>query len=172
MRYEQAETANRRELNLYQEITLTRGMVSVVDESDFGPLGFFNWRVQACSGKFYAAMTGADGKVVLLHRFLMNAPRGFDVDHINGDGLDNRRSNLRVCTHAENLRNRKVQKNARLGLKGIYQDGRSGKWRARLCFKGRHMYLGKALDTPEEAARVYDAAARIHYGKFAVLNFP
>jgi hypothetical protein len=109
-----------------------------------------------------------------LARLIMGNPRGLDVDHKNRDTLDNRRENLRVCTRQQNLRNRRGWSST--GYKGVrYRKARTGKGRE--CYEawigvdGRHVYLGRGR-TPEEAARLYDHAARERFGEFAYLNFP
>jgi len=105
-----------------------------------------------------------DGKKVLASRLLMNPQNGMVVDHINGDTLDNRRSNLRVCTQAQNLRNRKMSKCSSSGFKGVYATGE--RWRARITSKGDRFYLG-SFDNPEAAHEAYCRAAKILHGDFA-----
>jgi hypothetical protein len=109
-----------------------------------------------------------------LARLIMEAPPGTDVDHANGDTLDNQRGNLRVCTRQQNLQNRRGWSST--GFKGVrYRKARPGKTRE--CYEawigvdGRHVYAGRAR-TPEDAARLYDQAAVEHFGEFARLNFP
>lgn len=109
-----------------------------------------------------------NGRLVMLHRFLIGSDPPM-VDHINGDPLDNRRSNLRVATNAENQRNRGPQKNNRSGMKGVTRN-RKG-WMARIKVDGKPMHLG-TFSSPDEAARAYDLAAQVHHGQFARLNFP
>lgn len=107
-------------------------------------------------------------KVVQLHRWIMDAKPGQVVDHINGDRMDNRRENLRLCTVAQNIRNQKPRA-SRSGLKGVFK--KRGRWQASYTFEGKKIYIGN-FSTPEEAARAYDAAAREAFGEFALLNFP
>lgn len=107
-------------------------------------------------------------KVVQLHRWIMDAQAGQVVDHINGDRMDNRRENLRLCTVAQNIRNQKLRA-SKSGFKGVFE--KRGKWQASYTFEGKKIYIGK-FSTPEEAARAYDAAAREAFGEFALLNFP
>lgn len=111
---------------------------------------------------------------IYLHRAVTNAPDGMFVDHINGDPFDNRRANLRICTRAENQRNRTKQRNNRSGYKGVYAwAGRydSGKWIARVGINGGSVKVGVFTD-PVEAAHAYDKAAKRIHGAFASLNFP
>tara|TARA_R100001163_G_scaffold65495_1_gene62894 strand:- start:128 stop:757 length:630 start_codon:yes stop_codon:yes gene_type:complete len=136
-----------------------------------------------------------------IHRVVMNAPLGMDVDHINGDPLDNRKENLRTCTRRDNIRNSKIRRDSASGFKGVYyvrtpayqnflkngptlkKDGTPRKdqpqplakpWRARMETRprpGRKHELGH-YETAEEAARAYDKKAIEEYGEFANLNFP
>ena len=86
------------------------------------------------------------------------------IDHINGNNLDNRFSNLRLATHGQNLMNRGPQKNNKLGIKGVYQRG--NKYRSHICKKGKRQALG-SFDTPEEASAAYKRAAKEQFGEFA-----
>lgn len=111
---------------------------------------------------------------MLLHRELMGLGEfveGVIIDHINGNRLDNRRSNLRVTDRTGNRRNTSVQNNNKAGYKGVGPKKHGQPWRARITVDGKSLYLG-AFDTPEEAARAYDAAALEHFGEYAWLNFP
>lgn len=106
-----------------------------------------------------------------LHRVLMN-PGNLMVDHINGDGLDNRRVNLRLATNAENQRNRRLNRNSTSGFKGVTASGNVlNPWAAHIRHVGRRHHLG-LFPTREEAARAYDEAARRLFGAFALPNFP
>jgi hypothetical protein len=106
-----------------------------------------------------------------LHRLIMNPPKGMMVDHINGDGLDNRRANLRVCTNAENGRNQRLSKNNKSGYKGVSWFKRDKKWRSKIKHEGKSRCIG-LFDCPEKAARAYDAVAKELFGEYANLNFP
>lgn len=104
-----------------------------------------------------------------LHRIIVNAPRGMCVDHINGNTLDNRRSNLRICTRHENTMNQRVRKNNTSGKKGVRFIKGQAQWSARISVKGKRLHLGY-FASAEEAGAAYDQAALIHYGPFAHLN--
>ena len=97
-----------------------------------------------------------------MHRVILNAPPGVEVDHINGNGLDNRRSNLRLATRAQGQANRGRFKSNKSGYKGVHFDKQLGKWK--LAFSAH-------FDTAEEAAQMYDRIARIVFGEYAKTNF-
>ena len=106
-----------------------------------------------------------------IHRLITEAPKGMHVDHINGNPLDNRKSNLRICTHAENQRNRGANKNNTSGYKGVSWHKRNKKWACQIKHNYKKIHVGNYA-TPEEAARAYDAKAKEFQGEFAYLNFP
>jgi hypothetical protein len=106
-----------------------------------------------------------------MHRLILNInSRHVHIDHINGNGLDNRRENIRVCTLAENNRNRRSYKNNRIGFKGVSETVQGKRWNARITNNGNVLSLG-SHSSPEEAARAYDTAAKKLHGEFANLNF-
>ena len=151
------------------ELPLSKGKVTIIDAADFEKVGHLKWYYS--SGGYACRTKKVNGKkrTVQLHRVLMDAPDKKQVDHINGDTLDNRSANLRLCTQAENKRNRKA-----IGGKSKYvgvRPGRRNAWRAQIKTNGKYLYLGLYL-TEKAAARAYDAAARKLYGEFASLNFP
>lgn len=153
-------------------LALTKGLHSKVSVSDLPTLVKYRWHVSGATKKSYAATLNRDGKSMYLHRFLMADQLTEEmkfVDHINGDSLDNRRENLRVCSRVENNRNRKRPSGR---YKGIVKrkDTGGNKWRAIVNIDGKQVYFGQ-YDTPEEAARAYDKAAKELFGEFANLNF-
>jgi len=107
-----------------------------------------------------------------IHRLIMDAPKGMCVDHINGNPLDNRKSNLRICTRSENMRNRGAQKNNTSGYKGVSWHKHKKKWGCKINkHNGKQIHVGYYKDK-EEAARAYDKKAKEFHGEFAKLNFP
>ncbi len=158
-----------------KQIQLTRGMVALVDGEDFERINTYKWCVlKHHSGRFYAIrFTGPRifRKVIYMHRDVMNAPRRIEVDHIHPeDTLDNRKANLRLCTHAENLHNHKKNTNNTSGYKGVSWNSRYHRWEAKIGFDNKHIWLG-IFGTAEDAARAYDNAAKEHHGEFAKTNF-
>lgn len=153
-----------------REIALPRGMVALVDDEDFALVSRRTWspsRNDGNGGTFYA-VSGASPRV-LMHVLILGSEPGTQIDHINGNGLDNRRSNLRRCSRAQNAANRAKQRGTFTSrFKGVSRLA-SG-WRAYIT-AGRFIYLG-TFATEEDAARAYDAAAVEHFGEFARLNFP
>lgn len=158
------------------EVPLTKGRVAKIDRQDMLIIGRWCWMVhQGSKGREYASRSqrsNGKGGTILMHRWIMEPPPGMVVDHINGDTLDNRRVNLRVCTQQQNVANQKVAR--RRGSKSPYRGvARScgGRWTARTNI-GRVPVSHGTYDTPEEAARVYDRVIRAAFGEFATLNFP
>lgn len=145
------------------------GLVAVIDESDADAVFAHaaSWRLdRQANGTLLYARAG-DG--IYLHRLILEAPRGVHVDHVNGNGLINCRANLRLATSGQNLRNQRARTTSTSGMKGIYP--RRGRWEAKIVLNYQPIRIGR-FDTPEEAARAYDAKARELFGEFARLNFP
>jgi hypothetical protein len=132
------------------EIKLTRGKVAVVDRDDYKRLSKYRWHYMAIG---YAA-TDIDYKKIYMHRMIMDTPKNMDTDHINSDKLDNRKVNLRVCSHAKNMQNTKKRCDNKSGYKGVTWFARDKKWRARIVLNGIYKHLGY-FDTPQEASAVY-----------------
>lgn len=154
------------------EVPLSRGQVALIDEADLERVSRHNWHANPTTydkDKFYA-VTSIKGATTYLHRFILEAPKGLLVDHRNRDTLDCRRANLRLATRVQNNVNRlEATTQPYRGIERLPLPTRC--WRARIQVKGRQVRLGRFW-TAEEAARAYDAAARKHYGEFAMLNFP
>ena len=151
-----------------REIPLTRGLVALVDDEDAEWLGQWRWTVLIQPGKKYVWRYFRQNErrvAVRMHRLILSPPAGMLVDHRNGNGLDNRRSNLRIATFSQNNQNMRMQSDNATGFKGISRRP-SGKFRARIAFEGKQIFLGN-FPTPEEAHAVYREAAREYFGEFA-----
>ena len=158
-----------------KEIPLSKGFVAIVDDEDFEELSRYKWHVLLCrkSNSAYAnrseQVAQKKWRKVQMHRQILNAEKGVQVDHINGDGLDNRRSNLRLCTQEQNLANRRPMKGGSSKYKGVCWVTRLGKWVAQCTWDNKVHYLG-AFDEEKEVAEAYDEALKQHRGKFALTN--
>ena len=147
-----------------KEIQLTQGKVALVDDADYDALSAVKW----CSkkdGHTTYAISSIEGRTVLIHRLITAAPQGVEVDHINGDGLDNRRDNLRLCSRKENQRNRRVQAHSSQ-YKGVTWHTSHGKWRSQITIDGRNKHLGY-FTAEIDAAHAYDEASVKYFGEFA-----
>lgn len=156
-----------------KEITLSNGMIAKVDDQDYERLSAHAWHYDPKGGGYARALVGGREcrKLLQMHRVVMDAPEGVQVDHINGDGLDNRRCNLRLASRSQNQQNIFVAPTNQTGYKGVHWDASKGKYRAQIMKDKRRYRLGR-FDSPEEAAQAYDAAARELFGEYSRLNFP
>lgn len=159
------------------EVHNTRGLSvwAQVDDADLPLVTGRPWVTSYRPRNVYAHIPGSKshghyGAPTLMHRLILGAPAGVDVDHINHDGLDNRRCNLRLCTKSENGANRRVQATPKSSrYKGVCWVVSKRRWIARIKVGGRLIYLGR-FRSEEDAARAYDAAARDRFGAFALPN--
>ena len=156
-------------------ITLSHGKVAVVDDHDYEDLRQDNWHASKCGDVWYARR---GEHCLFMHRLVMERAIGRPlqpgelVDHVNRDTLDNRRSNLRVATKAQNSQN-EVRRIGASRFKGVARGTHSkvNPWRAYINACGRQIALGRFPDE-ESAARAYDEAAAEYFGEFARTNFP
>lgn len=144
----------------------------IVDRKNYVRLSAYNWRTIPSAYTRYALGHIAGGEhSVRMHRLIMNAPPEKDVDHINGNGLDNRESNLRLCVQSQNGANRGLGRNNTSGFKGVSYHQARKYWKAEIKVNYKPIFLGR-FDKAEDAARAYDRAAIEYFGEFAFLNFP
>lgn len=153
------------------EIELTKGKVAIVDDEDYGLIVGFSWHY--CGGYATAKKKSKETNRfyhVCMNRLILGVEDSrFVVDHINGDKLDNRRSNLRVCTQAQNRRNTKCHQGSAVNYKGVSIN--KGKYVAVIGVGYKVFHIG-SFNTAAEAAKAYDYEAVKLHGEFANINFP
>jgi len=159
----------------FRRIYLGEGYWTILEQDDYYRLRNFRWIVYGRGQSLYAfrfKFIGPNTTTMMsMHREIMKSTDGRFVDHRNCDSLDNRRSNLRFATHAENNCNRRKRKNTTSQFLGISFDKRTRNWAGVIVHKGKRIWLGR-FDSEIEAARAYDEAAKKLFGEFARLNFP
>jgi len=152
-----------------KEITVSDGSIVLVDDEDYEKLSKWKWRITKTG---YVRRTGrVEGKSVpvYIHREIMLASKGIQVDHINGNKLDNRKENLRLATRFENQRNVGKRSNNKSGYKGVRWVDRVRKWRADIRTDSGRKFIGQ-FNNKHDAARAYNEAALKYHGKYAFLN--
>lgn len=156
------------------EIPLTRGMFAIVDEIDFEDVSQHRWYAQRGKRTFYAARDKTiDGKkfhILMPRAILKVSDSRILVDHRNGNGLDNRRSNLRTCTIAENNCNRQhLQRTNTSGVHGVFWDSGCNKWRASITANNKTVYIG-IFNDKDAAKKARDAKALEFFGEFCPIG--
>lgn len=154
-------------------IELTKGFRATIDADDIPMVSGRNWSALTSKRRnaVYACRVEIiDRKqtMILLHRLLLSLSGDVQADHRDGDGLNNRRDNLRICTHGTNQLNKAARKDNRSGLKGVSWEKRAGRWKSEISINGRKRWLGY-FDSPEAAHDAYCAAASYLHGDFARL---
>lgn len=152
-----------------KQITLSKGKVALVDDEDYERLSSNKWY---CSAYGYAVRTErASEKRIThwMHREVLECPQGMEVDHINGNKLDNRKVNLRICSRKENCKNVSKSKINSSGYKGVSFHKQRNKFRAYITIENKQKWLGY-YETALEAAIAYNSAALEYYKEFAKLN--
>jgi len=154
-------------------IPLTQSKSALVDDEDYEWLNQWKWYAKHDNHDCYYAARNSHKHTIRMHRLIMGL-KAYNkklVDHINHDGLDNRRSNLRICTTGQNQFNRIPSKNTASKYKGVVHCTSNANWQAQIGFKGKRIYIG-CFKTETKAANAYDKKAKELFGKFAYLNFP
>jgi len=153
-------------------VTLTRGYTAIIDAADAPLVAGFNWSAMTTSGLIYAQRKDYSSdkpRTVLMHRAIMDEPNGLEIDHIDCNGINNQRANLRVATRSQNMCNRRLSGKNSSGLKGVTWYKRGGKWAAQIFANKQRIHLGYHA-TPEAAHEAYaEASARLH-GDFGRLS--
>lgn len=153
-------------------IPLTKGRVALVDDEDFELLNQWSWCINKDGQWPYAIrrQRNAIPNTIVMHRLLMGFPQGMEIDHIDGNTLNNQKSNLRICSSRQNKQNRRMTTRNSSGYKGVfYAIHPHNRWRAVISINGKTKHLGHFLD-PRMAAMSYDEAAIKHFGEFAKTN--
>ncbi len=149
-------------------ITLSKGFVATIDAEDVELVAQFHWSAKLARNTVYgqrADWSSGALRLVRLHREIMQPPDGMLVDHVSGDGLDNRRANMRIVTAAQNARNQRLKCTSTSGLKGVSFRSDTGRWRACIVLDGKQHALG-CFDTKDEAAAAYASASGRLQGEF------
>ena len=152
-------------------IPLSQDKIAIVDAEDYERLNKYKWSLSGHECGSYGQRTESyTRRSIMMHREIMGAPGHLVVDHINHNGLDNRKRNLRLCTQEENIYNSLPRRNCSSKYKGVYLHKRSKRYHAMIGYKGKRYYLGTFRDEID-AAKAYDKKARELFGEFAYLNF-
>ncbi len=156
-----------------KELSLTKGKFALIDDEDYYIISFFTWYAAKDENTFYAnTSVRLNNKLIILrmHRFLLNLKSGEQVDHRDGNGLNNQKANLRICTHSQNCMNMKGHKNSTSKFKGVSWNKRYNRWVAQICLNRNIIFLGY-FKNEVKAAGIYDTKAKELFGNFARLNF-
>ena len=137
----------------------------IIDDEDYELVSAYVWKKYPSNRYIQASI---NGKTTAISRLIMNAGKGVSVDHINGDRLDNRKSNLRICSQSQNMKNRKPNKNGKSAYKGVVSL-KNGRFRAKIDSDGKRYDLG-VYDNEHDAVIAYNAGAKILHGSFAYMN--
>ena len=152
-------------------IELTFGKYAIVDAQDYDRLSKYKWFALERGRSLYAKTFLLNGKPLHMHRLVTSAPPHLVVDHINHNGLDNRKQNLRLCTHAQNQKNTRPRSGGTSKYKGVHWEKTKKKFRAKIMYNRKSIHLGY-FDDEIAAAKAYDKKAKELFGEYAYLNFP
>ena len=156
-----------------KKIQVTQGNFALVDNADFKFLNQYRWCILKSGNQLYARHSlpriNGKNKHILMHVLILDTPKGMDTDHKDGNGLNNQRKNLRICTRSENQRNRGVQKGNIAGIKGVSLHRHNKKWTAQICLNKKKVYLG-SFDTKEKAGDAYRRVCIKYHGEYAKME--
>lgn len=148
-------------------VPLSQNQFAMVDDADFPRVAVYKWSASKPKYRFYAVRR-VKSKIIFMHRFLLSAPENLEVDHKDGNGLNNQRYNIRLATKAQNTMGFRRRKGR---YRGVFWQKSARKWRAQICYNRKRIHLGY-YPTEVAAARGYDGRAKELFGEFAQLNFP
>jgi hypothetical protein len=160
-----------RRIKLYEGKNPAKTRYTLVDADDYEELNRHYWQLfeKERGGRYVVRLDGR--KIISMHRVIVKAPKGKVVDHIDGDGVNNTKKNLRIASIGQNNMNcRKTNRPTSSKYKGVCWYSKRKKWQARISYDGKSKFLGH-FNSEQDAARAYDEAAKKHHGKFAGLNF-
>lgn len=153
-----------------RQIPLSQGKIALVDDADYERVSKHKWYANKDLNNYYAKRWSPtqNGKrrIIWMHRFIMSAPEGIEVDHVNLVTLDNRKCNLRLCTRFQNARNQTLSSANTSGFKGVRFDKNRRKWRAEIYIHCERLFLGN-FETRDAAVATYRQAALKYHGTFA-----
>lgn len=160
-----------------KRIRISSGHYAIVDDIDYPLVSKYTWTLSKSGNRLYAITTKRRTPIkyskrdtIYLHRLIMNVSGWHNcVDHINGDGLDCRRSNIRLCTRGQNAMNLKIRVDNSSGYKGVYFNQQRKKYAAQIQIDKKTKFLG-LFHTKEEAAEKYNEYALMYYGEFSSIN--
>lgn len=154
------------------KIPLTQGKVALIDDEDYDKIKDIKFYAHFEKGVKWYALHSINDEKILMHRIIINAKPGQICDHINGDGLDNRRCNLRIVTNQQNIMNQRLQKRRKSSkYKGVTWNKNAEKWQTQIRINKNNRYLGLFINEID-AANTYDKKALELFGEYARLNFP
>lgn len=158
-----------------KRIKLTQNKYALVDDEDYEQINQYKWQIHYVGRNCYARgnlqKVNREWKKQYMHRLIMNCPEELQIDHINHNGIDNRKRNLRICTQSQNNRSqRSWQKKTSSKYKGVCWNNYSGKWKTQIRLNNKEIHIGYYANEIN-AALAYDKKAEELFGKFAYLNF-
>lgn len=157
-----------------KQISVGHNLFTYVDDEDFEKLSIKKWCLQRRNKNNPYAITKPGtwrerNVTIYMHRVIMDAPKGVFIDHIDGNGLNNQRSNLRFATRSQNSQNMRLRKTSVSGYKGVCWNKKDKVWISRISVEGKPIHLG-SFKEKEAAAAAYNIAALMYFGEFAFLN--
>lgn len=143
-----------------------RKLLVMVDDDDYEKLEKFNWQADKYNS---VSSHSTDKGRILVHRYITDCPLNLEVDHIDGNRLNNQKSNLRIVNSSQNKMNRGSRKDCKSGFKGVSWHNKNSKWVSRIMINGKYKHLGQ-FETKEQAAETYNMYAKESFKEFAWLN--